>query len=192
MKTRAEIILNGAVQQAGYRDYVGEQAFDLDLVGNARNLDDGTVKVICEGDRKTIEEFAQKIKIKQYPINVRSVEVSYSKPTGEFQTFEIIWEDDLAKASFERMATAAMYLRQTNTKIDETNTKIDKTNTMLEETNTKIDGMNVSIKQGFARTDGDFDRMDVKYGEISGTLKEINKNLVNLTNAILALVNKSK
>lgn len=63
MEKRAEIVLKGRLQKAGYRDYIDEVAFDLNLKGCVKNLEDGTVKVVCEGRSKDIEEFINKIKI---------------------------------------------------------------------------------------------------------------------------------
>ncbi|MCK5341830.1 MAG: acylphosphatase, partial [Candidatus Heimdallarchaeota archaeon] len=40
MKKRGEIILKGRVQKAGFRDYINEIAFNLNLRGWVRNLDD--------------------------------------------------------------------------------------------------------------------------------------------------------
>lgn len=70
MEKRAEIIIHGRVQKAGYRDFIDEIAFNLNLNGYVKNLSDGTVEVICEGKEDDIKEFLGKINIKQYPIRV--------------------------------------------------------------------------------------------------------------------------
>jgi acylphosphatase len=43
MEKRAEIIISGRVQKTGFRDFVDEIAFNLDLNGYVKNLDNGTV-----------------------------------------------------------------------------------------------------------------------------------------------------
>ena len=171
MKTRATIILKGRVQQAGYRDHIDEQAFNLNLTGNAKNLDDGTVRVICEGDKKTINKFIERIRIKQYPISVEDIELKYSEATGEFKTFDIIWEDDITKATFERMATAARYMREMNTDISG---KIDNVGGKIEEMNTnisgKIDNLADKTESGNKTLGG---RIDNLGGELGGKMDNL-------------------
>ena len=94
---RAHLIIRGRVQKAGYRDYIDEVAFDLDLKGYVKNLPDRSVEVICEGEQEKIERFIDRIRIRQYPISVEDIEVDYSDATGEFRDFEIIREEDLTE-----------------------------------------------------------------------------------------------
>jgi acylphosphatase len=114
MKKRAEIIIHGRVQKAGFRDLIDEIAFDLDLNGRVMNLDDGTVKVICEGEDSSIKVLLDKVNIVQYPIKVRNVDVVFKEPTDEYDTFDIIREEDLTAATYERMDAAARYMREMN------------------------------------------------------------------------------
>ena len=54
MKKRAEIkIWSGS--KAGFRDFIDEIAFDLNLDGYVKNLDDGTVEIVCEGEEAPSE-----------------------------------------------------------------------------------------------------------------------------------------
>ncbi|MBN2251524.1 MAG: acylphosphatase [Candidatus Altiarchaeota archaeon] len=136
---RAVIVVKGRVQRAGYRDYIDEAAFNLNLAGNVRNLADGTVEVVCEGPREKIDEFIQRIRIKQYPISVEDIGVRYSKATGEYGDFSIVRDEDLNMVVHERMDIAARYMREMNKdlggKIDSGNRmlggKIDSGNRML-------------------------------------------------------------
>jgi acylphosphatase len=114
MERRAEIVLEGRVQKAGYRDYIDEVAFGLDIKGWVKNLEDGTVKVVCEGRSEDIEEFINKIKIHEYPIRVDDAIVEYSPATGEFKDFTIIREEDIVFATYERMDAAGRYMREMN------------------------------------------------------------------------------
>ncbi len=123
MEKRAEIIINGRVQKAGFRDSIDEIAFHLNLNGYVKNLADGTVQVICEGEEESIRELLEKINIKQYPIRVEKIDVKYKKPTGEFRTFEVIREEDLTTATYERMDAAVRYMREMNSNLG---SKIDR------------------------------------------------------------------
>jgi acylphosphatase len=112
MEKRAEIIVYGRVQKAGFRDFIDEIAFNLNLNGYVKNLDDGTVQIISEGEEDGIKELLKKINITQYPIRVENIDVVYKKPTGEYRTFDVIREEDLATVTFERMGAAVRYMRE--------------------------------------------------------------------------------
>ena len=129
MEKRAEIIIYGRVQKAGFRDFIDEIAFNLDLNGYVKNLDDGTVQIISEGDEDDIKELLEKINITQYPIRIEKIDVVYKKPTDEYRTFDVIREEDLNTATYERMDAAVRYMREMNSnlsqKIDGVGDKID-------------------------------------------------------------------
>jgi len=122
MEKRAEIIIYGRVQKAGFRDFIDEIAFNLNLNGHVKNLDDGTVQIICEGEEDSIKELLEKINITQYPIRVENIDVVYKKSTDEYRTFEIIREEDLTTATYERMDTVVRYMREMNLNLSQ---KID-------------------------------------------------------------------
>ncbi|MFQ6121254.1 MAG: acylphosphatase, partial [Methanosarcinales archaeon] len=139
MMKRARIIVKGKVQRAGYRDLVEEFAYYSNLKGYVKNLEDGTVEIVCEGEETKIKDFIENIKIREFPIIVEDVDVTYSNPTGEFKDFKKIREEDFTEAIYERLDTAARYLRVMNKNLGD---KIDSGNKMLAE---KIDTLGVSL-----------------------------------------------
>lgn len=86
---RAVITAEGKVQKVGYRDRVQEIARECKLVGKVENREDGTVEIICEGEKKVIEDFKRKIKIKDELIEVKNISAAYEESTGEFKYFKI-------------------------------------------------------------------------------------------------------
>ncbi len=60
MMIRATITITGDVQDAGYRVGVRDTARKLGLVGFAENMPDGTVNVVCEGEKEDIEKHIKK------------------------------------------------------------------------------------------------------------------------------------
>jgi hypothetical protein len=70
------------------------------------------VQVICEGEDSCIEELLRKVYIVQYPIKVKNIDVVYKKLTGEYSTFDIIREEDITTATYERMDAFVMYMRK--------------------------------------------------------------------------------
>lgn len=164
MEKRAEIIISGRVQKAGFRDFIDEIAFDLNLDGYVKNLDDGTVEIVCEGEEGPIRDFLEKINIIQYPIRVENIDVVYKDPTWEYKTFEVIREEDLTLATYERMDAAVRYMRQMNSDLGQ---KIDG---LGENLGQKIDGLGENLSQ---KIDG----LGVKIDQNRAEIREMNSNL---------------
>ena len=78
----AIIIAKGKVQK------VRDIANSLGVVGEAENLEDGSVKIVAEAKKAVLDDFIEKIKIKNYLIDVRDVSVSFEDATGEFSPFK--------------------------------------------------------------------------------------------------------
>ncbi len=140
---QAKITVRGRVQRGGYRDKVDRIAYGYDITGYVRNLEDGSVEIVCEGEEDTINRFAEEIRIDRYPIKVTDVDVEFSDYKGEFEYFDIIREEDLAKAVYDRMDIAADYLgriyeetKKVGEKVDVVGEKVDKG---FEELGEKVD-----------------------------------------------------
>jgi len=52
---RVEIQVTGRVQGVAFRWYTARQAESLGVVGTVRNLPDGSVRVVAEGERAALE-----------------------------------------------------------------------------------------------------------------------------------------
>ena len=70
MIKRVDIILKGRVQKAGFRDHIDEVAYDLDIRGWVKNLEDNTVKIVCEGKKDSLDKFITRIQIKDFRISL--------------------------------------------------------------------------------------------------------------------------
>ncbi len=114
---RAVIIAKGMVQKVGYRDFVQDSARELGITGYVENLEDGNVKVVCEGEAAEINDFIKGIKVKKDFIEVVETSLEYGAPTGEFKVFKIKY-GEVAEELGDRMGAALLYLGATNQKID--------------------------------------------------------------------------
>jgi len=121
MLIRAVALVDGRIQGARFRYFVRKKA---GITGLVRNLEDGRVEVVCEGDKKNVEEFIDEIKVRSPPIEVESVEVRYDKPTGEFKTFRIV-TGDMTEEMVEGFSTGAAYFGVMFQKQDQTLSKQD-------------------------------------------------------------------
>lgn len=170
MSARARIIIKGRVQKAGYRDFIDEIAFKLDLMGLVRNVDDGSVEVICEGERRKIEELIAAIRIDKYPIRVKDIDVKYSEPSGEFKEFAIVREEDITRATYERMDLAARYMREMHSDLSQ---KQDATIEKQDATFNAITAMNKDMVECFGRLDEKYGMFDQRMGRIEQDMREM-------------------
>jgi acylphosphatase len=88
------------------------------LKGYVKNLDDGRVEIVAEGDEESLSKFLNDIRIKKEPILVESIDVSYEEPTGEFKAFKII-TGSLEDEMVEGFSTGAMYFNIVISKQDQ-------------------------------------------------------------------------
>ena len=168
MEKRAELIIHGRVQKAGFRDFIDEIAFDLALNGYVKNLDEGTVQVICEGEEGSIRELLEKVNINQYPIRVTNIDVIYTEATGEYATFEIIRDEELTTATYERMDAAVRYMREMNSNLGQ---KIDRVGSKVEVVSVKIDGLGEKIDVVGEKIDVIGEKIDQNRTEITSEVR---------------------
>jgi acylphosphatase len=206
MLVRARLLVSGTVQKVAYRLRVDRCAFDAELAGFVRNLEDGTVEIVCEGERDRIERFSHNINIVEYPTRVKDISIEYSEPTGEFREFTIVRDDrydgDLAgKLDTGLLYIAAMH-RDLAGKQDQAVQKQDDTHAAIKEMHAdlseKQDDTQAAIKEMHAdlsekqdettgavkEMDGHtcerFDRLEGKYDRFGNSLDEVSRDLKRL------------
>jgi acylphosphatase len=86
-KGRALIRVEGRVQKVGFRRFCEKIAKDLDLKGLAKNLSDGGVEVIIEGERESIERFLERIRNARFPAKVDKIDINWGEFKDEFRDF---------------------------------------------------------------------------------------------------------
>ncbi len=72
-----------------YRDFVERKASAGGIVGEVRNLNDGTVEVIAEGKKGMLEKLVEDLKKGALLSRVDEVAVEWREPTGAFAGFSI-------------------------------------------------------------------------------------------------------
>jgi acylphosphatase len=86
---RIELRIVGRVQGVFYRASARGKARELGLVGYARNLDDGAVEVVAEGEESSLERLAAWCRVGPPGARVTRVEVTRAPPTGGFAGFTV-------------------------------------------------------------------------------------------------------
>lgn len=89
MRKRAQILFSGRVQGVGFRYSTRQIACGFEVTGFVRNLVDGRVEVIAEGDEGEINAFLQGIRDSELGSYLRGENVSWMPATAEFKGFDI-------------------------------------------------------------------------------------------------------
>jgi len=90
MKKTVLLQITGYVQGVGLRYSVYQKAYSLNLKGYAKNLYDGSVQVIAEGDEDSIKELIKFIKKDLKWARVDNVNETWVEYKGEFSSFQIL------------------------------------------------------------------------------------------------------
>ncbi|CAE6486065.1 acylphosphatase [Candidatus Nitrosotenuis uzonensis] len=138
---RAVLLVDGLVQGVGFRYMIRTEAKTCGLKGHIKNLEDGTVEIVCEGKKESIESLIDRIKHVRSPMRVDDIQVKYSTATGEFKTFKII-SGDLGEEMIEGFSTGYMYLNRIDQKQD---LMLEKQDLMLEKQDLMLEKQDQTI-----------------------------------------------
>jgi acylphosphatase len=86
---RLHAIVRGYVQGVGFRYYVLDAAVALGVNGWVRNLWDGDVEVMAEGERDALERLLAVLRRGPRAAHVGGVDVEWGEFTGEFASFHV-------------------------------------------------------------------------------------------------------
>jgi acylphosphatase len=89
MKVRIHIHVSGRVQGVFYRSNTQRKAEELGLNGWVRNLPDGRVEVVAEGEEELLEKLIDWCRIGPPAAKVERVEIKRESANGEFKTFAV-------------------------------------------------------------------------------------------------------
>ncbi|NWF51697.1 MAG: acylphosphatase [Nitrospirae bacterium] len=88
-KVRAHLFIEGRVQGVFYRAFTRDIAHTLGLNGWVRNLHDGRVEAIFEGEKDTIEKAIKECYSGPPGARVTNIEVKWEEYTGDMKGFTI-------------------------------------------------------------------------------------------------------
>jgi len=90
MKKAARFVVQGTVQGIFFRQFVKEHAEDLKLRGFVRNLEDGTVEIVAEGEAENLGRLNEFLKKGPAHAQIRNVVVEERKWEGDFEGFKVL------------------------------------------------------------------------------------------------------
>jgi len=85
---RAHIFYSGRVQGVGFRFTVQRAAADLDLRGWVKNLPDGRVEILAEGDRGKITQLCQNLE-KHFQGYIKDKNIDFFPAQENYTDFDI-------------------------------------------------------------------------------------------------------
>ena len=83
------IRVEGRVQRVGFRDFAVRAARELGINGTTRNLTDGAVEILAQGEREAVETLLAGLRVGPPTADVTAV---VSKPVSaerEYDSFEV-------------------------------------------------------------------------------------------------------
>jgi acylphosphatase len=82
-------IVSGRVQMVMMRDFVKRGARALGLTGYVKNLADGTVEVVAQGERDKLDKLTERMHKGSLLSQVEGVRVEWRSPQGRYEQFSI-------------------------------------------------------------------------------------------------------
>jgi acylphosphatase len=79
----------GRVQGVNFRDFTRREAANFGVVGSVKNMPDGTVLVVAEGQRPDLLHFIEVLMSGPPRAVVNSVDTQWLDPSGAYAEFQI-------------------------------------------------------------------------------------------------------
>jgi len=83
------IIVHGIVQGVYFRDFTCRHTDELGVIGYVRNLPNGTVEAVAEGERKQLEKLIERIKVGPPGARVTRIDTKWSEYSGKYSDFTL-------------------------------------------------------------------------------------------------------
>jgi len=85
-----QVLYSGRVQGVGFRYAVRRVASGFEVTGAVRNLPDGRVELVAEGNKDELDAFRQAIRQSGLEHFIQKEEISLGEAENEFRGFEIV------------------------------------------------------------------------------------------------------
>ena len=91
MKTRAHVFVSGRVQGVFFRAETKYEADKRKVNGWVRNLPDGRVEAVFEGEKDSTDELIEFCRKGPPRARVENIKVTWEDYSGEFEDFKILY-----------------------------------------------------------------------------------------------------
>ena len=89
MTVARKYIISGTVQGVGFRFFTQRAAARHQVWGYVRNLEDGRVEALAEGDAKSVEDFKHDLLTGPIYASVEEIEETVLEPSNLYSSFRI-------------------------------------------------------------------------------------------------------
>ncbi|HEY8561996.1 MAG TPA: acylphosphatase [Pyrinomonadaceae bacterium] len=89
MKVARKYIISGTVQGVGFRFFTQRSAARHQVLGYVRNLEDGRVEALAEGDARAVEDFKHDLLTGPVYSKVEEIEETVVEPSNLYTSFRI-------------------------------------------------------------------------------------------------------
>jgi len=86
---RYNVFISGKVQLVGFRSYIKKKADELGIKGWIRNLDDGRIEAVFEGEENNVKIILEYCKKGPISAEVKNLDMKKEEYKNEFKDFEI-------------------------------------------------------------------------------------------------------
>lgn len=90
-KTKAHVFVSGSVQGVFFRQNTNRQAQNHNVAGWVRNLEDGRVEAVFEGEEVSVNVLVAFCRTGPRGASVTDVAVTWETFNGEFENFRIMY-----------------------------------------------------------------------------------------------------
>lgn len=198
MIVRATFKVTGKVQDVGLRAKTRHEARSLGLCGQAENLEDGSMKVVCEGPKAAIVELWRRIASQNGVSRARLGRIRYGKATGSFRGFRKVPEKDPARATSRKLDEGVRHLGRINLRlgridngirglksgindvksgINDVKTGINGVKSGINGVKSGINGVRSGIRAMDSHMGSHFRRLDRKYDRFGDTMAKVARDL---------------
>lgn len=87
---QCHLFISGFVQGVGFRHLIRSKANELGLRGWVKNVPDGSVEVLLQGDKSSIDEMIRLCRKGPFLSEVEEVKVEWKKLGTIYKSFEIL------------------------------------------------------------------------------------------------------
>jgi len=91
MKKQLQANITGRVQMVMYRDFAQRKARKLGIVGSVRNLPNGSVEVIAEGEEEVLNDYVKYLDRGPILAKVENIRTDWAEAKGQFSDFLIVY-----------------------------------------------------------------------------------------------------
>jgi acylphosphatase len=84
-----KFIVSGRVQGVGFRFFVQRSAARHQVLGYVKNLEDGRVEAVAQGEERAVKDFAEDLAAGPKLARVDDIEETVLEPSGSFSAFLI-------------------------------------------------------------------------------------------------------